>query len=186
MAADTIKEKLLYLKLKQKDKDAFVKAYDLYFDDIYRFVFFKVRSKEDAEDLTSQVFLKTWDHIRNNTLTDFKTLRSLFYKVARNLVIDHYRKKSTHNVSSIEESENELPTVDAAKEIVNKMDIDSKYEFIELKLSELKDEYREIIIMRYINELSVSEISLILDKTKGNTRVLVYRALNALKKITEK
>ena len=80
MDIKSIKDKILYSRLKQKDKEAFIKAYDIYTDNIYRFIYFKVRGKEEAEDLTSQVFLKTWDYIQNNTL-DQKTLKSLLYKM---------------------------------------------------------------------------------------------------------
>ena len=50
-------------------------------------------------------------------------------------------------------------------------------------MQEIKEEYREVIIFRFINELSIKEIAEILDKTKGNVRVLVYRALKALKEL---
>ena len=50
-------------------------------------------------------------------------------------------------------------------------------------MSELKDEYNEVLLLKYVNELSISEIAEIMDKSKGNVRVLIYRAVNALKKI---
>ena len=52
-------------------------------------------------------------------------------------------------------------------------------------MKELKDEYREVIILRYVNELSISEIAEILNKRKGNTRVLIYRATKALKDLSQ-
>jgi len=80
-------ENFLYTKIKQKDKESFMKAYDLYVDDIYRFISFKVKTKEEAEDISSQVFLKVWNHIRENSVKEFKTLRALLYTTARNTVI---------------------------------------------------------------------------------------------------
>ena len=59
-------ESLIFQKLKYKDKQAFGELYDYYVDDIYRFIFFRVNSKEDAEDLTSAVFLKTWNYFLEN------------------------------------------------------------------------------------------------------------------------
>ena len=56
---------------------------------------------------------------------------------------------------------------------------------LETKLPELKDEYREVIILRFVNELSIKEVAEILDKSKGNTRVLIFRALKALKELLE-
>ncbi len=103
MRKGTLSDKILYLQLQDKDKAAFIKAYDLHSDDIYRFIFFKVGRKEEAEDLTSLVFLKAWDHIQNNQLKDFKSLKALFYKISRNAVIDHYRKQSQRQEISLDQ-----------------------------------------------------------------------------------
>jgi len=97
-----IKEKILYSRIKNKDRQAFVKAYDLYVDQIYRFIYFKVGNKEEAEDLSSAVFLKIWSYLQENNIIDSKTLRSLLYKIARNIIIDHYRKiNQRENVSLV-------------------------------------------------------------------------------------
>jgi len=181
MTNRNLKEKILYLRLKQKDKEAFIEAYDLYLDDIYRFIFFKVSSKEEAEDLASSVFLKAWNYIQNNSISDFKTLKALFYKIARNLVIDHYRSNANKKDISIEADETCLNIVDERQDILARIDNSNDFENIREKMLDLKEEYREVLIMKYVNELSVSEIAKILDKTNGNVRVLVYRALNALR-----
>ena len=79
-------ENFLYTKIKQKDRESFIKAYNLYVDDIYRFIYFKVKTKEDAEDISSLVFLKAWNHIITNNFKEFKTLRALLYKIAKNAI----------------------------------------------------------------------------------------------------
>jgi len=184
MKTSGFQEKLLFTKLKEKDKDAFVKAYDLYLDSIYRFVFFKVNKAEEAEDITSQVFLKSWDYIQNNSIKDYDTLKSLLYKIARNLVIDYYRKsKNKSEVSYNLEEGGSIDIEDERQNVVKQVSIQMDCDLIEEKLFELKDEYREVITMRYINELSITEISQILDKPKGNVRVLVFRAIKSLKEI---
>lgn len=181
--SEKLKDKILYLRIKEKDKEAFIEAYDLYLDDIYRFIFFKVSSKEEAEDLASQVFLKTWDYIQNGQLKDYKTLKALLYKVARNLVIDHYRQQSRRQNVSIDGSETLTEQFVETKDMAKEIEVAADFEALEEKMKELKDEYREIIILRFINELSISEIASVLEKNKGNVRVLVYRALNALREI---
>lgn len=179
------KDKILYTRFKQKDKDAFIKAYDLYADHIYRFVFFKVNNKEEAEDITSQVFLKSWDYIQNNNLTDFKTLKSLFYKVSRNLVIDHYRKKSTRQSIVREEDISEFDIVDHKQDMAENFASQHDYELVRQKLFELKDEYREVIVLRFLNELSIAEIADAMGKNKGNIRILIFRALKALRELSD-
>lgn len=180
MTKRNLREKILYLRLKQKDKEAFIEAYDLYLDDIYRFIFFKVNSKEEAEDLTSSVFLKAWNYIQNNSISDFQTLKALFYKIARNLVIDHYRSTANKKDISLEADES-LNIIDERQDLLAKIDNSNDYEKIQEKILDLKEEYREVLILKYVNELSIPEIAAILDKTKGNVRVLIYRALNALR-----
>jgi RNA polymerase sigma-70 factor, ECF subfamily len=176
-------DKILYLKLQDKDKEAFIKAYDLYLDSIYRFIFFKVGSKEEAEDLTSSVFLKTWDYIQTNKIKEFKTLKALLYKVARNVVIDHYRKQSQRQEISLDQGDEPIDIADAKIDLDREMEIADGFSSLEQKLFELKDEYREVLVLKYVDELSISEIAKILNKNQGNVRVLIYRAIKALKKI---
>lgn len=180
MSLNIFKEKILFSRVKNKDRKAFIEAYDLYTDEIFRFVFFKVGSREEAEDITSSVFLKTWNHIQNNTVTDSKTLRALIYKIARNTVIDYYRENSKKNVLTEDEFiENDIE--DERQDILKNAEVLSDMSIVEQGLSELKDEYREVIILRFVEELSISEIADVLKKTKGNVRILTFRALKALK-----
>ena len=178
-------DKQLYKRLKKKDKEAFIEAYDSYLDDIYRFVFFKVSSQVEAEDLTSQIFLKAWSYIQDNNLKDYKTLKALLYKIARNAIIDHYRKNSKINNQSLDNTDAiiEIPDTkqDLIKNLANKEDVD----FLLKKINELKDEYRDVLILRYVNELNVAEIAEVVGKSRGNVRVIIFRATKALREIAE-
>jgi len=178
-----MKEKLLFAKLKSKDKQAFTEAYDLYIDKIYRFVYFKISDPVEAEDLTSSVFLKTWNYVQQNSITDEKTLPALLYKIARNSVIDYYRKLSNENQISIEGENEGVDIEDSKQDLKKKFELDSDMENLREKLNQLKDEYREIIVLKYVDELSNTEIAEILGKSKGNVRILSFRALNALKEL---
>ncbi|MBI2459136.1 MAG: RNA polymerase sigma factor [Parcubacteria group bacterium] len=180
-----IEEKLLLYKIKKNDKQAFIKAYDLYIDQLYRFIYFKVGSREEAEDLCSAVFLKTWSYILENSLKEPKTLKALLYKIARNLIIDHYRKNKDREVMSLD-VDNRIEIIDDKLNIAKAMELKFDLLVLETKLPELKDEYREVIILRFVNELSIKEIAEILDKTKGNVRVLIFRAVGALKELVNK
>lgn len=179
---NTREDKKILGKLRKKDKEAFIRAYDLHVDSIYRFIYFKVSSGEDAQDLTSQVFLKTWNYINNNDITEEKTLRALLYKIARTTIIDHYRKQGQVNVS-IDEKDKKIDVIDESQDIAKKIQLEFDIKYIEDKLKELKDEYREIIVMKYIEEMTISEIAQVINKTKGNTRVLVHRAMKSLQEL---
>ncbi|MDD4900785.1 MAG: RNA polymerase sigma factor [Patescibacteria group bacterium] len=182
MKTGKIEEKLLLYKIKKNDKAAFIKAYDLYVDQLYRFIYFKVGNKEEAEDLCSSVFLKTWNYILENSLTDHKTLKALLYRISRNLIIDHYRKNKAGGTFGLDD-ERVTQISDEKQNPRKNLELKADLLVLETKLPELKDEYREVIILRFVNELSIKEIADILDKSKGNVRVLIYRALNALKEL---
>jgi RNA polymerase sigma-70 factor (ECF subfamily) len=184
MKANILKEKYLLFKAKNKDPEAFSRVYDLYVDRIYRFVFFKVSSQEEAQDLTSEVFLKTWQYIISGK--DILNLNAYLYRVARNLVVDHYRKASKKEVSfdALAQGADSLDQesglrVEQTKALEDKLQIEK----IETKLQGLKDEYREVIILRFVDEMSIGEIADIMEKKKGAVRVILFRALNALKEL---
>lgn len=181
------KDKQTLSKLKSHDKEAFIKVYDDHVKEIYRFVYFKIGRKEEADDLTSMVFLKTWNHIQNNSLEDAKTLRALLYKVARNAIVDYYRETGNRlsATSSLDDEDNRIEIIDDGISPQEMLDRKGDIELIKSKLPLLKEEYREVIIMKFISDLSLEEIAEISGKNKGNVRVLLHRALNALKELVE-
>jgi RNA polymerase sigma-70 factor (ECF subfamily) len=173
-------EKILFLKVKNKDKEAFGKFYDLYISRIYRFIFFKVNSIHDAQDITSEVFLKIWQYVKEDR--DIKNLNAFTYMVARNSVIDFYRQRSKKEDREETIEENRMPMIiDEDSDLLKKQNISFDVQRMMAGLDNLKDEYKEIIALRFLDELSIEEISQILGKTKGTIRVLIHRALNALK-----
>jgi RNA polymerase sigma-70 factor (ECF subfamily) len=171
------KEDNLSSRSLRKDKQAFVKIYNLYVDDIYRFIYFKVGHKEEAQDITSDVFLKAWNYIALNKIDKSKNLKALFYKIARNTIVDYYRsKKETSPLENLENTD----LKDIKQDPQALTEIKDDYERILKLLNNLKEEYKEIIILKHINELSWKEISQTLSKSKGSLRVLLHRATKAL------
>jgi len=181
MKRNSIQEKYLIFRIKQhKDPDAYGQLYDHYVTRIYRFVFFKVSSSEDAEDITADVFLKTWQYIRN---TDKKigNLNALLYKMSRNAVIDYYRSKRRTEMPMSDQSSYEdiMDKRDIEAEVEVKMEIEN----IEKYLDQLKDEYREVVILRHVEQYSINEIAEILEKSVSNVRVILHRAIKRLKEL---
>jgi len=187
--AKKFKNKKTLGRLKNRDKDAFIKVYDENVKEIYRFVYFKIGHQEEAHDLTSTIFLKAWNHIQNKTLEDAKTLRALLYKIARTSIIDYYRSRGAKIKATISLDKEDFNLDFPDEETLNpaqKIDFKNDFKLIKSKLPLLKDEYREIIIMRFINDLSMEEIVDITGKSKGALRVLIHRAITALRELVEK
>jgi len=179
------KEKQLLQQLKSHDKEAFIRVYDEYVQDVYRFVYFKVRREADAQDLTSMIFLKAWNYIQNNSLTDSKTLRALVYKIARTSIIDHYRESSNKLELSLDDEDHPIDIVDDKPGLGENMDRSADLALIHKQLPLLKEEYREVIVLRFIDDLSLEEIAEVTGKSRGNVRVILHRAMAALKEMVE-
>ncbi len=169
-----------YNRLKKRESQAFSDLYDQYSTDLYRFIFYKVGREEEAQDLSSLVFLKAWQHIAKHSLGDTKTLRALIYKIARNAIIDHYRE-GRDKIESLDNEAKPIQIIDQDFDLEVQVDNQINLDKLQKHLHMLKEEYRELIVLRYINELEIDEISVITGKTKGNIRVGLHRALQALK-----
>lgn len=172
-------EKLTLLKLKAlRDPDSFARVYDLYMARVYRFVYFKVSVKEDVEDITAEVFLKVWRYIQERN--KIGNLNALLYSTARNLVIDYYRSKKRKQVSLSDISEKVASGVDSER-------IQSGVEVSMLLslLGKLKDEYREVILLRCVEGYSVHQTATIMGKSAGSVKVLLYRAKKCLQNLYE-
>jgi RNA polymerase sigma-70 factor (ECF subfamily) len=153
--------------------------YDAYAPRIYRYIFFKVSSSSEAEDLTADVFLKTWEFIqkREERISSFQPF---VYRLARNAVVDHYRNRAKEAaVMSLDFSIDVAEQVD--KSLPTKIAIASDVETVMKAMNTLKDEYREIILLRYIEEYSIFETAKILEKSRGAVRTTTHRAIEALR-----
>lgn len=181
---DKGRDRALLWKVKRKDEQAFIKVYEKYIDDIFRFIYFKIGDQEEAQDVAAEVFLKTWSYIKEDKLKEVKSLKPFVYKVARNSVIDHYRKNKPGEIR-LDDEDVFLDIEDENQNVVKSAEIKFEMKVVKEKLKDLKEEYREIIILRYINELSFSEIAEITGRSKNNIRVLTHRALKTLKEIIE-
>lgn len=180
------KNKQILSRLKNRDKQAFIKIYDENVAEIHRFVYFKIGKREEANDLTSIIFLKTWNYIQNKTLEDAKTLRSLLYKIARTSIIDYYRETGNKITVSLDNEERPIDVIDEAQSPSERLDQEANLSLIKKLMPKLKEEYRELIIMKFINDLSIEEIADISGKSNGSIRVTLHRALSALKELVEK
>lgn len=165
----------MILMSKQRE---FGKIYDDYIDKIYRFIFLKVSSREIAQDLASETFLRTWEKFKNDKNSPIENPRAFLYRIARNLIVDHYREKGKFQVVPVEAT----PMPDHEKSLEEKAMANSDLDNIKVALADLKnDDYQNVIIWHYLDDLSIPEVAKLLDRTEPATRVLLHRALKSLK-----
>jgi RNA polymerase sigma-70 factor (ECF subfamily) len=160
------------------EASAFGVLYDKYQPSIYRFIFLKVSHREEAEDLTHQVFLSAWEHMGSFRHGDVPFV-SWLYRIARNKVIDHYR---THRIcTTLDAVPEEIAALDI--ETPDQIDTRAQIDHVYQALMQLSDDQRDIVIMRFINELSYKDIARALNKNEATVRVIQYRALARMKKM---
>lgn len=183
--SNVIKEKILLYKIyTKKDTDAYAELYDLYIKRIYRFVFFKVGSHENAEDVTSEVFLKTWQYLigGSESVSDIKSFSGLLYRIARNSIIDFYRARATKNEVPINEDTDMSDNGAWYGQLGDKIETEK----IIKTIKKLKQEYQEVLTLKYVDELDIREISEITGKGQVAVRVTLHRALKKLKELLGK
>lgn len=177
---------LLFRLRTRRDPEAFTALYDRYVSAIYRFVYLKLSSKELAEDVTSETFLRAWRTVQEQK--EIRNFRALLYQIARRLVIDVYRKNrseketsfstvtfdGSHPSSSIEA---EIPDPKQGRIF---MEDQADMALLLKKIEGLKEDYRDVLALRLMDGLPFAEIAKILDKTVGSVRVIYHRAMKAL------
>lgn len=175
-------EKLVNAVKKHRDTEAFSKLYDAFVTPLYRYVFFKVKN-EEVEDIVETVFLKAWENIHQYKLRKNTSFGAWLFRIAHNLVVDHYRTEESRLEESItefaEKIQDERVEHNPLKATVREFDS----QVLKQALNKLSDSYRQIIVLKFLNELDNCEISQILHKSEGSLRILQHRALHALKDI---
>ena len=169
-------EQLLIQKAKNGEGAAFGQLYDRYLPQIYRFVFLKVGRKQDAEDITQQVFTSAWQNVNRFEFKGFP-FSSWLYRIASNAVIDHYRTyKANIDIEQVPE--------DLFSEYTNddeKIDTAMNVRMVRTALATLEQDQQNVLLMKFVDELSNKEIAEALQKTEGAIRVIQHRALKQLK-----
>lgn len=157
----------------------FLKAYDEFADPIFRHCYFRVFNRERAKDLMQETFTKTWEYLNGgNKRVD--NLRAFLYRVANNLIIDNSRKKKEDSLESMQE-EGFDPGVDTRGQLMSFMEAGEAIKV----LDKINPKYKQVIQMRYIDDLSPKEIAEALGESENNVSVRLHRGLKELREIME-
>lgn len=164
------------INLAKKDSRYFAPIYKRYHEQIFRFIYQRMDSIDDADDITSQVFLKALVHLPKYVNKGFP-FSSWLYRIALNEVNMFYRKTKKSRAINIEENE--------IKEIIeeaNENYSDENREKLLQLLAQLEEDKLTLIEMRFFEKRSFKEISELLGITENNAKVKTYRLLEEMKK----
>ena len=169
-----------------KIENEFAQIYRKNVQSIFRFIYLRTNSKEIAEDLTSNVFLRYWRFINSETSL-VNNPRAFLYQSARHLLVDFYRRKKSEPIKIHPDDQDNFESGERFKIIdpIEKIELDEKTKKIQRALTKIKPEYQEILIWKYLDEIKTKEIAEILNKSEGTVRVMISRALKELRKSYE-
>lgn len=166
---------LVRLVVATRDPDAFGQLYQQYIDRIGRYIYYKVGDREEAEDLTEQVFLKAWESIQG-----FRGEPAAFpvwiFRLAHNLVIDYHRThRQTAELHEFIEDTHPLPEDEVGAHLDNEM--------LQAAIARLTPEQQQVVILRFIQGMPHAQVAEILGKNEVAVRGIQYRAVVALQRI---
>ena len=154
----------------------FLKAYDDLADAIFRHCYFRVSDRDKAKDITQDTFTKTWEYIARGGKVE--SIKAFLYRVANNLIVDEFRKKKELSLERLADSgfepashdDNHIITGVEAKEVLKTIEI-------------LEPQYREVVIMRHVEGMSVKEIAAIVGESENLVSVRIHRGLIKLREL---
>ena len=156
---------------------------DIYYKDIYRMVYYRIGSDTDAQDLTQDIFIKMASSL--NRLNEPDKFKPWLYKIAVNKINDYHRKKrflTFISLSSDEMQTHQLPDHENPEKDFIKKDFYNKLKQFTDGLSSME---KQVFTLRFLDQLEIKEISLILKKNESTIKTHLYRAINKFKTTSE-
>jgi RNA polymerase sigma-70 factor (ECF subfamily) len=161
------------------DTEAFGELYDRYVDLVYRYIYYRVRSAQVAEDLTSETFLRALRRLSSFTWQG-RDVGAWFVTIARNLIADHYKSSryrlelASDDLTTVSEAttSQEGPESAVLEAMQNKVLLEA--------VKQLNPEQQECIVLRFLQGLSVAETAQVMGKNDGAIKALQYRAIRSL------
>lgn len=162
-------------RAKAYDPDALSTLYERYYQGIYRYVYYRVGSSALAEDLTADVFVKMLHGIQSYSVQGVP-FSAWLYRIARNRVIDHMRRQPEKADLSLEEAR--VETIASGETTLEQaLQRDELLKAVQV----LTDDQRQVIILKFIEDMDNATIAAVMGKTEGAVKSLQHRALDTLR-----
>jgi RNA polymerase sigma-70 factor (ECF subfamily) len=165
----------LVAQAKRGDEDAFAELYHRYADSIYRYVLSRGLPPADAEDVVSTVFMKAYQSLPGYRERGWP-FSAYLYRIARNAMVDLYRMERR----TAPGDEGQL-SAEAGDELDDQLARRAELRAVQQAMSGLPEDYQEVIRLRLLLDLPTETVARWMDRREGAVRVLLYRALKALR-----
>jgi len=176
------REEDLVRRAQRREPEAFGQLYEEHFDRIYRYVMLRVRNQADAEDITQQVFLKALENIGSYRWRGMP-FASWLFRIAHNLVVDYWKKKSREKVAAVAPEEIDQMVEESSNDPATLAELNFDMKQLAAACEQLTDGQREIVSLRFAGGLSVAEAAKVMGKSEGAVKVLQHVALVKLRRI---
>lgn len=162
------------MQARQGNEEAISTLYETYLQAIFEYIRYRVDSTVLAEDLTAEVFLRM---VRNLPAYEEKGIpfRAWLYRIAANLLIDHYRRQDKKRITTLSEDYQSDDT-----DPVNRLAEQEKFLRLRQALRALPPDYQDLLVLRFVEDMPHAEIAKIMNKTAMALRTMQHRALKAL------
>lgn len=169
----------LITRAQEGDHDAFGQIYQLFYKRIYRYCYFNLSRNEAAQDVCQETFVRAFKALSSFSQKKGGSFQAFLFKIARNLIIDLSRKKKEVSI------ENYQQQVDPAQDLDEKLQRQENIAEVRNALAKLDEKDRQIVILRYFEEMTTYEAAKIVGIREGNLRVRTHRILKKLKEIIQ-
>jgi RNA polymerase sigma-70 factor (ECF subfamily) len=174
-------ERTLIELSKRRNSQAFAELYEAHAVRVYRYACTLVRNGDDAEDITAQTFLRAWQAIGRYRWLG-RPFSSWLLTIAHNLAVDHVRGNQNGNQNGDETVEKQ-PTGKTVHNPEEVCQFRVETELLRNAIRRLKPTEREVVLLRFIDDLSYDDVAHMLGKTVNAVRVIQYRALCNLRRM---
>lgn len=154
----------------------FLSAYEQYSDAIFRYCYYRVFDREKAKDYAQEAYCRTWKYLAEGK--EVENIRAFLYRTAGNIIIDESRKRKAISLDGIMEK-GFTPKNDPRQKT---QDYFTGKEIIHI-IKSLDEKYRDVILMKYVDDLSTKEIAFALNETENNVYVRLSRGMEKVKEI---
>ena len=152
-------------------EQTFLAGYEKHSDELFRFCIVKVRNRDEALDIVQETFIRAWEYLRKGNVIEH--MRPFLFRTARNIIIDHSRKHTTLSLDAMQEER----SFDAPDHKTQPFGIGIELDRVMNAIETLEPTHREVLILRFIQELDIAEISETLGLNPNAVSVRIHRGI---------
>lgn len=158
------------------EPEAFGEIYERYYTGVYKYIYYRVGDQVLAEDLTMEVFVKSMEAIEGFSFRGVP-FSAWLYRIASNLVIDHFRRQPMQPALSLEEK------LVASEHATHLLDSEFTHQALRRALAQLTEDQQQVVVLKFVDGLSNHEVASLLGKSEGAIKSLQHRALASLGRV---